>query len=326
MEEDGGMKVRFDTVKLAAGLLARAKAKPAIRTVVVHPCSPDALAGAIEAAEQGLIVPVLVGPADKIRETADKAGLDIGGHEIIDAPHSHAAAALAAKMAGAGQVQAMMKGSLHTDEFMSEVLKRENGLRTERRISHVFAMADDSYHKPFLITDGAINIAPDLMTKRDIVQNAVDFLVGINEPGFVPKVAVLAAVETVNPAMQSTVDAACLSKMADRGQIVRAIVDGPLAFDNAMSRAAALTKGIVSDVAGDADILLMPDLESGNMLAKQLILLGQAVSAGLVLGARLPIILTSRSDGAASRTGSAALAVLMAAAQAEGRLGFTREG
>ena len=164
------------------------------------------------------------------------------------------------------------------------------------------------------------------MTKRDIVQNAVDFLVGINEPGFVPKVAVLAAVETVNPAMQSTVDAACLSKMADRGQIVRAIVDGPLAFDNAMSRAAALTKGIVSDVAGDADILLMPDLESGNMLAKQLILLGQAVSAGLVLGARLPIILTSRSDGAASRTGSAALAVLMAAAQAEGRLGFTREG
>lgn len=320
------MKVRFDTVKLAAGILARAKAKPAIRTVVVHPCSADALAGAVEAATQGLIHPVLVGPEARIREVADAAGLDISGYELVDAPYSHAAAALAAKMAGSGEVQALMKGSLHTDEFMSEILKRENGLRTERRVSHVFAMADDNYHKPFLITDGAINIAPDLLTKRDIVQNAVDLLVGINDPGFVPKVAVLAAVETVNPAMQSTVDAACLSKMAERGQIVRALVDGPLAFDNAMSRAAAKTKGIHSEVAGDADILLMPDLESGNMLAKQLILLGQAVSAGLVLGARLPIILTSRSDGAASRTGSAALAVLMADAQAQGRLGFTREG
>jgi phosphotransacetylase len=320
------MKIRFDTVKVAAGLLARAKAKPAIRTAVVHPCSADALAGAVEATAQGLILPLLVGPATRIRETAEKAGLDIAGYDILDAPHSHAAAALAAQMAGSGEVQAMMKGSLHTDELMGEVLKKENNLRTERRISHIFAMADDSYHKPFLITDAAINIAPDLMTKKDILQNAADFLVSIDEPGFVPKVAVLSAVETVNPAMQSTVDAACLSKMAERGQILRAVVDGPLAFDNAMSKAAAVTKGIVSEVAGDADILLMPDLESGNMLAKQLILLGNAVSAGLVLGARVPIVLTSRSDGAASRTGSAALAVLMADALASGRLGFTREG
>lgn len=320
------VKMHFDTVKVAAGLMARAKRKKTIRTAVVHPCSPDALQGAVESAQLGLIDPVLVGPAAKIRETADKAGLDIRAYDLIDAPYSHAAAQLSAELARDGSVQALMKGSLHTDELMIEVLKKENGLRTERRISHVFAMADDSYHKPFYITDAAINIAPDLMTKRDILQNAVDFLVGISEEPMVPKVAVLSAVETVNPAMQSTVDAACLSKMADRGQIQRAMVDGPLAFDNAMSLAAARTKGIASPVAGDADILLMPDLESGNMLAKQLILLSGAVSAGLVLGARLPIILTSRADGAASRTGSAALAVLMADAQAQGRLGFARQG
>lgn len=320
------MKLRFDTVKVAAELMARAQAKPAIRTLVVHPCSTDALVGAIESAALGLIEPILVGPRRKIVETAEKADLDIAPYALIDVPHSHAAAAEAARLAGEGKADALMKGSLHTDELMSEILRRENGLRTERRISHIFAMADDSYHKPFLITDGAINIAPDLLTKRDILQNAVDFLAGINEGDMIPKVAVLAAVETVNPAMQSTVDAACLSKMAERGQITRALVDGPLAFDNAMSRAAATTKGIVSAVAGDADILLMPDLEAGNMLAKQLILLSDAVSAGLVLGARLPVILTSRSDGTASRTGSAALAVLMADAQRRGRMGFPREG
>ncbi|MBB4064087.1 bifunctional enoyl-CoA hydratase/phosphate acetyltransferase [Gellertiella hungarica] len=320
------MKIRFDTVRVAAGLLERAKAKPGIRTAVVHPCSADALGGAIEAAGLGLIEPILVGPEAKIRETAEAAHLSVAGFRIVDAPHSHAAAALSMELARTGEAQALMKGSLHTDELMGEVVKKENGLRTERRISHIFAMADDSYHKPFIITDAAINIAPDLMTKRDILQNAVDFLIGIADKPMTPKVAVLSAVETVNPSMVSTVDAACLSKMADRGQIQRALVDGPLAFDNAMSRDAARTKGIVSVVAGDADVLLMPDLESGNMLAKQLILLGGAVSAGLVLGARLPIILTSRSDGTASRIGSAALAVLMADAQANGRLGFTREG
>lgn len=316
--------MRFDTVKVAADLMARARAKPMIRTVVVHPCSAEALAGAIESAELGLIDPVLVGPEAKIRALAEKAGLDISRFELVDTPHSHASAAVSVALAGKGGIQAMMKGSLHTDELIGEVVKKENGLRTERRISHIFAMADDSYHKPFLITDAAINIAPDLLTKRDILQNAADFLMGISASDMVPKVAVLSAVETVNPAMQSTVDAACLSKMAERGQITGALVDGPLAFDNAMSRAAADAKGIVSPVAGDADILLMPDLESGNMLAKQLILLGGAVSAGLVLGARLPIILTSRSDGAASRTGSAALAVLMADAQANGRLNYLK--
>lgn len=320
------MKVRFDTVKVAAELLERARRKPSIRTAVVHPCSPDALAGAVEAATLGLIEPILVGPEAKIRETAERAHLDISAYKLLEAPFSHAAAALSVELARTGEAQALMKGSLHTDELMGEVVKRESGLRTERRISHIFAMADNSYHKPFLITDAAINIAPDLLTKRDIVQNAVDFLCGIAEKPVVPKVAILAAVETVNPSMQSTIDAASLSKMADRGQIRRAIVDGPLAFDNAMSFEAARTKGIVSPVAGDPDILLMPDLEAGNMLAKQLILLGGAVSAGLVLGARLPIILTSRADDTASRTGSAALAVLMADAQLHGRLGFTGEG
>lgn len=320
------MRVKFDTVKVAAELLERARRKPSIRTAVVHPCSPDALAGALEAAELGLIEPILVGPEQKIRETADKAHLDIGAYRLVDAPFSHAAAAMAVELARTGEAQALMKGSLHTDELMGEVVKRESGLRTERRISHIFAMADDSFHKPFIITDAAINIAPDLLTKRDILQNAADFLWGIAEKPVLPKVAVLCAVETVNPSMQSTIDAASLSKMADRGQIRRAIVDGPLAFDNAMSLDAARTKGILSAVAGDPDILLMPDLESGNMLAKQLILLGGAVSAGLVLGARIPIILTSRSDGTASRTGSAALAVLMADAQVNGRLGFTAEG
>jgi phosphotransacetylase len=208
-----------------------------------------------------------------------------------------------------------MKGSLHTDELMTEVVKHGNGLRTERRISHVFAVADENYHKPFFITDAAINITPDLLTKRDIVQNAVDLLVGICEVPCTPKVAVLAAVETVNPAMQSTVDAACLCKMADRGQITGAIVDGPLAYDNAVSKEAAVIKGIHSQVAGDADIFLAPDLEVGNMLAKQLILMGNASSAGIILGARVPIMLTSRADGVQSRIGSCALAVLMADAR-----------
>jgi len=217
-----------------------------------------------------------------------------------------------------------MKGSLHTDELMAEVVKHDGGLRTERRISHVFAMADENYHKPFYITDAAINIVPDLLTKKDIVQNAVDLLIGISEHKFTPKVAVLAAVETVNPEMRSTIDAACLCKMADRRQIVGAIIDGPLAFDNAISAKAAKIKGIHSLVSGDADIFLVPDLEAGNMLAKQLILLGRASAAGIVLGARVPIILTSRADSVESRIGSCALAVLMADAMHNGRLTFVK--
>ncbi|MDE3061369.1 MAG: bifunctional enoyl-CoA hydratase/phosphate acetyltransferase, partial [Pseudomonadota bacterium] len=250
--------------------------------------------------------------------------LDISAYPLVDVPHSHAAAAEAVQMAAHGEVEALMKGSLHTDELMGAVVQHDSGLRTERRISHVFAMADENYHKPFYITDAAMNIAPDLLTKKDIVQNAIDLIVGISDEPMTPKVAVLAAVEVVNPAMQSTIDAACLCKMAERGQITGAIIDGPLAFDNAISAEAAKVKGITSAVAGDADIFLVPDIESGNMLAKQLILLGGASAAGIVLGARLPIILTSRSDGVASRIGSCALAVLMANAMREGRLTFAK--
>lgn len=318
------MQQKFDIDQVAPHYMALARGKPKVRTAVVHPCSADSLLGAIEAARAGLIDPVLIGPETKIRLVAEALGLDISGYEIVDVVHSHAAAEKSIELARDGSVEALMKGSLHTDELMAEVVKRESGMRTERRISHVFVMADDNYHKPFLITDAAINIAPDLMTKRDIVQNAVDFLIGISDEPITPKVAVLAAVETVNPVMQSTIDAACLSKMADRGQIVNAIVDGPLAFDNAVSKAAATIKGILSEVAGDADIFLTPDMEAGNMLAKQLVLLGGASSAGIVLGARLPIILNSRSDGADARIGSCALAVLMADAIREKRLTFSK--
>jgi phosphate acetyltransferase len=306
---------KLDVDHIVKHFLARAKAKPKVKTAVVHPCSHDALLGPIDAVREGLIVPVLVGPCAKIMAIAKAQKLDISTYELVDVPHSHAAAAKAVQMAAAGEVEALMKGSLHTDELMTEVVKHDSGLRTERRISHVFAVADESYHKPFFITDAAINITPDLLTKRDIVQNAVDLLVGICEVPFTPKVAVLAAVETVNPAMRSTVDAACLSKMADRGQITGAIVDGPLAYDSAVSKEAAKIKGIHSQVAGDADIFLAPDLEAGNMLAKQLILLGNASSAGIILGARVPIMLTSRADGVQSRIGSCALAVLMADAR-----------
>lgn len=306
------MPSKLDVDHITKHFLKRAKAKSKIRTAVVHPCSPDALYGAVDAAQEGLIEPILVGPAAKIRAIAVRQKLNIKAYTLIDTPHSHAAAAKSVELAKRGKVQALMKGSLHTEELMSEVVKHENGLRTERRISHVFVLADENYHKPFFVTDAAMNIAPDLLTKRDIVQNAVDLLIGISERKRVPKVAVLAAVETVNPAMPSTIDAACLCKMADRGQINGAIIDGPLAFDNAISLKAAKVKGIKSPVAGDADIFVTPDIESGNMLVKQLVLLGNASSAGIILGARIPIILTSRSDGAQSRIGSCALAVLMA--------------
>ena len=280
-----------------------------ITVAVVHPCAEDALRGALEAAELGLIIPLLVGPEDKIRAVAAAASIDLSGHRIVPAPHSHAAAAQAVAMARSGEVQALMKSSLHTDELMMEALRVQGGLRTERRVSHVFVQDVPSYAKPLLITDAAINVEPDLDAKRDIVQNAIDLAHALTIMH--PKVAVLAAVETVNAKMRSTLDAAALCKMADRGQITGGLVDGPLAFDNAISMRAAAEKGIVSPVAGQADILVAPDLEAGNMIAKQLQYLADAQAAGIVLGARVPIILTSRADGAAARVASCALALLV---------------
>jgi phosphate acetyltransferase len=298
-------------------LLALTEGLPPMAVAVVHPCSEESLRGAIEAAELGLITPVLVGPEAKIRAIAANAGLDLTGHRIECTAHSHAAAALAVTMARSGQVQALMKGSLHTDELMGEVLRSVDGLRTERRVSHTFVLDVPSYPKPLLISDAAINLEPDLDAKRDIVRNAIDLAraIGIEEP----KVAILAAVETVNAKMRSTLDAAALCKMADRGQITGGIVDGPLAFDNAINLQAAKDKGIVSRVAGQADILIAPDLEAGNMISKQLQYLADAQAAGVVLGAKVPIILTSRADGAAARIASCALAVLVVKAQQDAK-------
>ncbi|PZP31606.1 MAG: enoyl-CoA hydratase [Roseateles depolymerans] len=294
-----------------AQILKQARSLGPLPTAVVHPCSADALRAALEARDQELLLPVLVGPTARIQATADAAGLSLQELEIVDAPHSHAAASLAVQMAVQGRVAALMKGSLHTDELLGAVVAPDSGLHTGRRISHVYLMDVPSYRKPLLVTDAAINIAPTLAHKRDICQNAIDLLhvMGVAQP----KVAVLAAVETVNPAMPATLDAAALSVMAARGQITGALVDGPLAFDNAISLAAAQTKAIVSPVAGDADILLVPDLEAGNMLAKQLIYLAGADAAGLAVGARVPIILTSRADSVSVRLASSALACLVAA-------------
>ena len=293
-------------------LFERCKAMAPVLTAVVHPCDAESLRGPLEAAARGLIRPLLVGPAARMRAVAQEAGLSLQGIAIEDVPHSHAAAARAVALARAGEVDALMKGSLHTDELMGAVVSASSGLRTDRRISHVFVMDVPTYPKPLLITDAAINIQPDLETKRDIVQNAIDLaqVLGIARP----RVAILAAVETVNPRMPSTLDAAALCKMADRGQIRGGILDGPLAFDNAISAAAARIKHIESPVAGDADILLAPDLEAGNMIAKQLSYLAAARSAGVVLGARVPIVLTSRADDA--RTREASTAVMALAAQA----------
>lgn len=280
----------------------------AIRTAVIHPCDAVSLGGAMAAFHQGLILPVLVGPEAKIRKVADEAGCDLSGVELVNTPHSHAAAEQGVALARACRVEALMKGSLHTDELMSAVISKETGLRTGRRLSHVFAFDVPHYPKPLFITDAALNIAPDLDDKRDIVQNAIDLAqaLGIS----MPKVAILSAVETISSKIASTIEAAALCKMAERGQITGGLLDGPLAFDNAISKAAAKTKGIVSEVAGDADILVVPDLEAGNMLAKQLVYLAGASVAGIVLGARVPIMLTSRADGELSRLASAALALL----------------
>ncbi|MDB5745008.1 MAG: Phosphate butyryltransferase [Polaromonas sp.] len=292
-------------------LLNAAKSLPRIKMGVVHPCSREALEGALDADRLGLIQAILIGPEARIRGLASECGLDLTGFSIIDAAHSHAAASRAVELAKTGEVEALMKGSLHTDELLGAVVNAQTGLRTERRISHVFVLDVPRYPKPLLITDAAINVEPDFEAKVDIVQNAIDLAhaLGIERP----KVAILSAVETVTPKLRSSMDAAALSKMADRGQITGGLVDGPLAFDNAVSLAAAKTKGIVSPVAGEADILVVPDLESGNMLAKQLEYLGGAQAAGMVMGARVPIVLTSRADSSHSRIASCAIALLVTA-------------
>ena len=293
-----------------ARLLARCDPLPAVSCAVVHPCDRDSLAGAIAAAQRKLIVPVLVGPEAKIRATAESAGLDITPYRIVPTLHSHAAAERAVAMARAGEVESLMKGSLHTDELMEAVVDGGGGLRTERRMSHVFVMEVPAYPRMLLITDAAINIAPDLDAKADICRNAIDLahVLGIAQP----KVAILSAAETVNPKIESTLHAAALCKMAERRQIEGGVLDGPLAFDNAISPEAARIKQIVSPVAGVADILLVPDLEAGNMIAKQLTYLAGADSAGIVLGARVPIVLTSRADNVRTRLASAAVMKLVA--------------
>ena len=299
----------FDPQARLQALLAKAKGQTAVRCAVVHPCDAESLAGALAAAKEGLIVPVLIGPRTRIETAASQASTDIALFELIDTPHSHAAAEMAAGLAERGQIEILMKGSLHTDELLHAVLARP-ALRTARRMSHVFRFEVPAYHKPLWVTDAALNIAPTLSEKADIVQNAIDFVHTMGTT--TPKVAILSAVETVNPEIASTLDAAALCKMADRGQITGGLLDGPLAFDNAISAHAAQIKHIQSSVAGDADILVAPNLEAGNMLAKQLEYLGGATASGLVLGARLPIALTSRADNADSRVASALLALVAA--------------
>lgn len=291
-------------------LIDMARPCPVLRMGVVHPCDILALSGALAAAETGLIVPVLVGPEKRMRAMAAANGLSLQDAEIVDAPHSHAAAEQAVAMARTGAVGALMKGSLSTEELMQAVVDHDKGLRTDRRMSHIFVMDAPPYKWPLLITDAGLNIAPDLVVKRDICQNAIWLAqdLGVSEP----KVALLAATEKVNPHMPATLDAAALCKMAMRGQITGGVLEGPLALDNAVSKEAAKIKGIASPVAGDADILVVPNIEAGNMLAKELEYLASAGAAGLVVGARVPIVLTSRADGVGSRRASAALALLAA--------------
>jgi phosphotransacetylase len=286
-----------------------AEKQPPLRTAVVHPVDALSLVGAVAAARRGLIEPILVGPLARVRAAAQAAGLGLDGLQLIDVEHSHEAAARACELAAKGQAAAIMKGALHTEELLEAVVSGRSGLRTDRRMSHVFVLDVPSYPRPLLVSDAALNIAPDLATKRDIVQNAIDCAQAMDIAE--PKVAILSAVETVNPKMVSTIDAAALCKMAERGQIVGGKLDGPLAFDNAISLEAAQAKGIRSPVAGQADILVVPDIEAGNMLAKQLFYLSSAQSAGVVMGARVPIMLTSRSEPEASRLASCALAILV---------------
>lgn len=295
-------------------LIAAAKAVPPVSTIVVHPCDETALRGVVDSAAAGIIRPTLVGPERKIRDTASKCGLDISGFEIVDVLHSEAAAAKGVELIHAAKGEMLMKGSLHTDELMRSVTTKVGGLRTDRRISHVFVMDVPAYTETLFVTDAAINIFPDLAAKRDIIQNAIDLYV---QAGFgkSPRVAILSAVETITSSIPSTIDAAALCKMADRGQITGGVLDGPLAFDNAIDMEAARIKGIRSEVAGRAQILLVPDLEAGNMLAKNLAYFAKADSAGIVLGARVPIVLTSRADSARARMASCAVAALYANAR-----------
>ncbi len=294
-------------------LIDRCKSLPPTPTAVVHPCDESSLRGAVDAARAGLIVPVLVGPTARIRDVAAKAGLDIGGFRIVDATYSQESAAKAVELVRSAEVEALMKGSLHTDELMGAVVKRETGLRTARRLSHCFVMDVPGHPEPLIITDAVVNIAPTLKDKVDIVQNAIDLAhdLGATEV----RVAILSAMETVNPDVPSTLEAAALCKMAERGQITGALVDGPLALDNAISPEAAKIKNLASPVAGRANVLVVPDLEAGNMLAKSLTFLAGADAAGIVLGARVPIILTSRADSLIARLASCAVAALVASAR-----------
>jgi phosphate acetyltransferase len=295
-------------------LIAAARATSPASTIVVHPCDETSLRGAVESAQAGIIAPVLVGPAGKIREIAARFGIDISGYEIVDAAHSDAAAAKGVELIHAAKGELLMKGSLHTDELMRAVTAKVGGLRTDRRISHVFVMDVPAYAETIFVTDAAINIFPDLDAKRDIIQNAIDLY---TQTGFgkLPRVAILSAVETVTSKIPSTIEAAALCKMADRGQITGGLLDGPLAFDNAIDPEAARIKGIKSEVAGRAQILVVPDLEAGNMLAKNLAYFAKADGAGIVLGARVPVVLTSRADSPRARMASCAVAALYANAR-----------
>jgi phosphate acetyltransferase len=295
-------------------LIASAKAVPPVPTVVVHPCDETSLRGAVDSAQAGIIRPILVGPEQKIRDTAVQGGFDIAGFEIVNAAHSEDAAAIGVELIHAAKGEMLMKGSLHTDELMRAVTAKTGGLRTDRRISHVFVMDVPAYAETIFVTDAAINIFPDLAAKRDIIQNAIDLY---NQAGFgqSPRVAILSAVETVTATIPSTIEAAALCKMADRGQITGGLLDGPLAFDNAIDVEAARIKGIKSEVAGRAQILVVPNLEAGNMLAKNLAYFAKADGAGIVLGARVPVVLTSRADTARARMASCAIASLYAHAR-----------
>jgi phosphate acetyltransferase len=301
----GGQKYR--------GLIAAAQRMARIKVGVAHPCDEVSLRGAIEAHKLGLIEPILAAPLARVRSAAREADLDVSGFELVESAHSHDSAAKAVGLVTAGRVEALMKGSLHTDELMGAVVAREGGIRTERRISHCFIMDVPGHPDPLIITDAAVNIAPDLDAKVDIVQNAIDLAHAMDAPEV--RVAILSAMETVTAKAPSTIEAAALCKMADRGQITGALLDGPLALDNAISPKAAAIKKIVSPVAGRANVLVVPDLEAGNMLAKSLSFLGGADAAGIVLGARVPIILTSRADSLLTRLASCAVAVMVAAAR-----------
>jgi phosphate acetyltransferase len=294
-------------------LIDAAKALQPVPTAVVHPCDESSLSGAVDAAKLGLIRPILVGPKARIDALAKSLKLDIAGYELVDVPHSHAAAEKAVELVRSGKAEALMKGALHTDELMAEVVKRDTGLRTARRISHCFVMDVPSYDTALIISDAAVNIAPTLKDKVHIVQNAIDLAHALRFPEV--RVAILSAMETVNPDVPSTVEAAALCKMADRGQITGGILDGPLALDNAINLEAADIKKIVSPVAGRANVLIVPDLEAGNMLAKSLSFLARADSAGVVLGAKVPVILTSRADSVMARLASCAVAALVAQAR-----------